>query len=73
MLVIEYYLSDEKMHKFLFQQNIDQKYRLIDKLNRVRRKVSHDTDDRFTKEDYDLYMANVFDLINRLLEAYRED
>lgn len=73
MLVIEYYLSDEKMHKFLFQQNIDQKYRLIDKLNRVRRKVSHDTDDRFTREDYDLYMANVFDLINRLLEAYRED
>lgn len=73
MLVIEYYLSDEKMHKFLFQQNIDQKYRLIDKLNQVRRKVSHDTDDRFTREDYDLYMANVFDLINRLLEAYRED
>lgn len=73
MLVIEYYLSDVKMHKFLFRQDIDQKYRLIDKLNRVRRKVSHDTDDKFTDEDYDFYMANVFGLINSLLEAFRED
>ena len=73
MLIIEYYLSDAKMHKFLCQQNIEQKYRLIDKLNQIRRKVSHDTDDRFTSEDYDLYMANVFGLINSLLEAFRED
>ena len=73
MLIVEYYLSDERIHKFLFQQNIEQKYRLIDKLNRIRRKVSHDTDDRFSVEDYEFYMANVFGLINNLLDAFRED
>ena len=73
MLVIEYHLSDAKMHRFLSQKNIGQKYSLIDKLNRIRRKVSHDTDDRFTNEDYEFYMVNVFGLINNLLEAFRED
>lgn len=73
MLIVEYYLSNERIHKFLFQQNIEQKYRLIDKLNRIRRKVSHDTDDRFSVEDYEFYMANVFGLINNLLDAFRED
>lgn len=46
---------------------------MIDKLNRIRRKVSHDTDDRFTNDDYKFYMANVFNMINDLLEAFRED
>lgn len=73
MLVIEYHLSDARMHRFLLQPDIEQKYNLIDKLNRIRRKVSHDTEDRFTKEDYDDYMAHVFGLINSLLEAFRED
>lgn len=73
MMVVEYHLSNEQMHRFLFQPEIDQKYKLIDKLNRIRRKVSHDTDDRFTNDDYKFYMANVFRLINSLLEAFRED
>ena len=73
MLVIEYHLRDAQIHRFLFQSNIDQKYRLIDKLNQIRRKVSHDTESRFTNDDYDYYMANVFGLINNLLEAFKED
>ena len=73
MLIIEYHLSNAKMHNFLSQPNVEQKYRLIEKLNQIRRKVSHDTDDRFTNHDYDYYMANVFSLINSLLEAFRED
>lgn len=47
-------------------------YDLTDKLNKVRRKVSHDTDDPFEAKDYDFFMANVFTLINGLLEAYKE-
>ena len=66
-------MSDARMHRFLFQPNIGQKYQLIDKLNGIRKKVSHDTDDRFITKDYEYYMANVYDLINSLLEAYRED
>lgn len=73
MMIIEYHLSDARMHRFLFQPNINQKYQLIDKLNCIRKKVSHDTDDRFTGKDYEYYMAHVFDLINSLLEAFRED
>ncbi len=73
MLVIEYHLSSEKINRFLNQLDIIGKYELIDKLNRIRRKVSHDTDDRFTCDDYEFYMANVFGMINNLLEAFRED
>lgn len=73
MLIVEYHLSNAKMHRFLYQTNIEQKYDLIDKLNQVRRKVSHDTEDRFVNEDYDFYMANVFTLINSLLESFEED
>jgi len=73
IMIIEYHLSNAQMHKFLSQPNVEQKYRLIDKLNQIRRKVSHDIDDRFTNQDYEYYMANVFNLINNLLEAFRED
>ncbi len=73
MMIIDYHSSDPQMHRFLFQPNICQKYQLIDNLNGIRRKVSHDTDDRFTGKDYEYYMAHVFDLINSLLEAFRED
>lgn len=71
MLVIEYHLGDAQLHRFLSQGNISQKYSLIDKLNRIRRKVSHDTDDRFANEDYEFYMANVFGLVNSLLDGFR--
>ena len=71
MLVIEYHLGDVQLHRFLIQENINQKYSLIDKLNRIRRKVSHDTDDRFSNEDYEFYMANVFGLVNGLLDGFR--
>lgn len=73
MLVIEYHFSNFHIKRFLHQPDIIGKYGMIDKLNRIRRKVSHDTDDRFTNDDYDFYMANVFGLINNLLEAFRED
>ena len=71
MLVIEYHLNEAQLHRFLIQENISQKYSLIDKLNRIRRKVSHDTDDRFSNEDYEFYMANVFGLVNGLLDGFR--
>lgn len=73
MLVINYHLPNRQMKKFLAQPDIDTRYEMIDKLNRIRIKVSHDTDERFTNEDYKFYMANVFDMINNLLEAFRED
>ena len=73
MMIVEYHLSNAQMHKFLSQPNVEQKYLLIDKLNQIRRKVSHDIDDRFTNQDYEYYMANVFNLTNNLLEAFRED
>lgn len=73
MLVIDYHLSDAQLHRFLTQKDIQRKYILIDKLNRIRRKVSHDTGDRFVNEDYDFYMENVFELVNGLLEGFRGD
>ncbi len=73
MLVVEYHLGDARMKKFLLQPNINQKYKLIDKLNKIRIKVSHDTGDKFSNTDYKEYTDNVFVLVNSLLEAYREE
>lgn len=73
MMVVDYHLGNKYIHRFLTQNDINQLYKTIDKLNQIRRKVSHDTDERFTDADYDYYMSNVFNLINNLLDAYRED
>ena len=73
MLIIEYHLGNVQIRRFLSQSEINREYKLINKLNRIRRKVSHETDHKFTSEDYEFYMANVFELINNLLEAFRED
>ncbi len=73
MLVIEYHLGDKYIRRYLRQTDINQKYQTIDKLNRIRRKVSHDTNERFGENDYKYYMANVYELINKLLEALVED
>lgn len=73
MMVIEYHLGNLYIRRFLSQTDADSTYDIIDNLNQIRRKVSHDTDDRFTNEDYNYYMANVFVLINNLLEPFRED
>ena len=73
MLVIKYHLGNVQINSYLNQPDIIGKYGMIDKLNRIRRKVSHDTDERFTNDDYEFYMANVFGMINNLLEAFRED
>lgn len=73
MLVVEYHLGNKAIKRFLKQPGIQDKYSEIDKLNRIRRKVSHDTNDRFSAEDYKYYMSHVFGLINLLIEALVED
>ena len=73
MLVIEYHLGNRSIRRFLKQPDITRKYAEIDRLNQIRRKVSHDTNNRFTDEDYRYYMAHVFDLINQLIEALVEE
>ena len=73
MLVIEYFYGDRCINRYLNQEDITQKYNILEKLNSIRRKVSHSTEERFTNEDYEFYMANVFYVVNDLLDAFRED
>ena len=73
VVILNYYYGTSETRKFLSAKNIQQLYDLTDKLNQIRRKVSHDTNDRFETKDYEFYMANVFKLVNGLLEAYKED
>ena len=72
VIVLNYYIGTKETKALLSSKNVQKLYDLTDKLNKVRRKVSHDTDDPFEAKDYEFYMANVFTLINGLLEAYRE-
>ncbi len=80
MLVIEDFPeNDIQIHRFFSQNHkgqmnsMDQTYQLIDRLNRIRNKVSHDTNERLTVSEYDFYIANVFTLANGLLEGLREE
>ena len=73
VLVLNYYLGTTETKRFLSNGNVQRMYDLTEKLNQIRKKVSHDTDERFESKDYDFYMANVFELINGLLEAHKED
>jgi hypothetical protein len=73
LVIVNYYHGTTRINRFLSSKNIQRMYELSDKLNQIRRKVSHDTDERFEARDYEFYMANVFELINGLLEALRED
>jgi len=72
VIVLNYYIGTPETKAFLSSKDAQKMYDLTDKLNKVRRKVSHDTDDPFEAKDYDFFMANVFTLINGLLEAYKE-
>lgn len=73
MVVVNYYLGNVEIDRFLTNDELPQLYILIDKLNQIRRKVSHNTESKFEIVDYNYYMTNVFELVNALLTAYRED
>lgn len=73
MLAIEYHLGNVQIHRFFSRNSMDQTYQLIVRLNRIRNKVSHDTNERLTVSEYDFYIANVFTLANGLLEGLREE
>lgn len=71
--VLNYYIGTVETDKLLNSEHIEEIYKYTDELNQIRRKVSHDTDDRFDAKDYEKFMAKVFKLINWLLEVYREE
>lgn len=73
VIAVDYYIGTKESRKLLSNKKIQRLYELADQLNQIRRKVSHDTDERFESRDYDFYMVNVFELINGLLEAFREE
>lgn len=72
VLVLNYYIGTPETRLFLSSKNGQQIFDLTDKLNRIRRKVSHDTEEEFVTKDYDYFISNVFTLINHLLEAFKE-
>ena len=72
LIVLNYYLPTKEAARFLLSKEITDMYELTDRLNQIRRKVSHDTETRFETEDYDFYISHVFELVNALLEANRE-
>lgn len=72
VVVLDYYLGTTQTRTFLSDASAQRMYELANQLNMIRRKVSHDTDQRFTAHDYDTYMANVFTLVGNLLVAHTE-
>lgn len=73
LAAVNYYLPTPETRRFFGSDNIQRLYELTDKLNKIRLKVSHDTDTRFESEDYEFYTDNVFKLINGVLDAFKEN
>lgn len=79
MLVIHFYYSNDYEHKLLYKffhqlENIQKTYERIQILSDIRNKASHnDPKDQFAEEDYNIYMENVFLMINELLAPFYED
>ena len=73
LVVLNYYFATPSTQRLLCNEKIQEIYALADALNQVRRKVAHDTECKFESKDYDFYVSNVFQLINTLLEALKEN
>lgn len=71
MMVFDFHHGNELIHRYLALPNISERYESIRSLNRIRIKVSHNTDDAFTEQDYNDYIAYVFELINDLLKVLK--
>jgi len=72
VIILNYYCGTAETNALMKNPRVQSLYNLADRLNQIRRKVSHDTESRFSSKDYDFYISNVFTLINGLLEAFRE-
>lgn len=72
-LVVNYHLGSDAIKRLLGRDDIKDIVVLIDRLNQVRKKVTHDTDDEFTEKDYSYFISNVYDLVNAILESFEEE
>lgn len=72
LVVLNYYSPTDETERFVCAPKAGSLYKLIEQLNEIRKKVSHDTKERFAEEDYNFYIAHVFELVNKLLEANQE-
>lgn len=73
LLALNYYSKTPATSRFFSAKPEGPLYERTVELGHIRNKTTHDTDQDFTQRDYEFYMAHVFELINALLEAYRED
>lgn len=73
LLIIDGEISIANIQSFLKKSDVKRMYELVNRLNIIRRKVSHDTEDPFEIKDYDYYINNVFELINNLLIGLKEE
>lgn len=71
MMVFDFHHGNELIHRYLTLPNISERYENIRLLNKIRNKVSHNTDNAFTQQDYDDYIAHVFELINDLVKVLK--
>ena len=72
ILTVYTYGASEEIRSFVEQPGLDDYVNTIMRLNKIRNPVSHDTDRVINQDDYEFYLAHVFDISNRLLESIKE-
>ncbi len=73
LLILHYYISNQYVAKLIGEENIAEYIKIMDRINKIRRKVSHDTNNRFEEKDYEYFIQYVFPLIDGLLKPYVEE
>lgn len=69
LLVVNFYSSNDRIGQFFDSLNGGEELDSIKRISDIRNKVSHDTENPFTSDDYDEYTAYVFHLIEKLSSA----
>lgn len=73
VIVANYHFGSESMKRLLNRKDIDDLLKLFDRMNLIRRKVTHDTEEVFTTKDYEFFISHVYDLVNAMLESFEEE
>ena len=73
MISAGYYTANKYVARLVCDEHVAEYIQIMDKINKIRRKVSHDTNSRFEEKDYEYFIQYVFPLVNGLLKPYVEE
>jgi len=73
LIVYQYYQPSPQIRRFFQSEGIEDYIKTVDEMNKIRNSAIHSISRPFTDKDYNYYIDHVYDVVNRLLEALKEE